>query len=98
MSVLWGSETPMTAAEIVDASDNKTWKENSIYIIMNSLLKKGVVTMVLHKPTGTNNARAYSPTLTPEDCIVSIIDSVMETGVKIDVSALAKRLLKKKEG
>lgn len=98
MSVLWENENPMTAAEIVESSDNPLWKEKSIYIIMNSLLKKGAVEMVFHKPTGTNNARAYTPTLTSEDCIVSIIDSVLETGVKIDLPALAKRILNKKEG
>lgn len=88
----------MTAAEIVDASDSPLWKEKSIYIIINSLLKKGVVEMAYHKPTGTNNARAYTPTLTSEDCIVSIIDSVLETGVKIDLPTLAKRILNKKDG
>jgi len=98
MSVLWESENPITAAEIVESSDNPSWKEKSIYIIMNSLLKKGVVEMVYHKPTGTNNARAYTPTITSEDCILSHIAAVEETGVRIDIPTLVKGLIKKAGG
>lgn len=98
MSVLWDSGTSLTAAEIVGISDNRTWKENSIYIIMNSLLKKGAVTMVCHKPTGTNIARAYMPTITADEYAASSIKSMMESGVNIDIRALIGRLTDKKDG
>jgi len=97
MSVLWENEKPMTAAEIVESSDNPLWKEKSIYIIMTSLLQKGVVTIAYHKPTGTNNARAYAPTVTSEECVLAHISAVEETGVHIDIPTLVKRLIKKTE-
>jgi predicted transcriptional regulator len=34
MAVLWESETAMTATEIIEVSNNRTWKESSIYIII----------------------------------------------------------------
>ena len=33
MAVLWNRKFPMTATEIIEASINRTWKENSIYIV-----------------------------------------------------------------
>jgi len=99
MAVLWASEDPMTATEIIEASNNRTWKENSIYIIMNTLIKKGAVDFAHFKPTGTNNARTYTPIITSEECIVHHIDSVMGAGVRVDIPSLVKRLMKKdKEG
>ena len=74
------------------------WKEKSIYIIMTSLLKKRVVEMVYHKPTNTNNARAYKPTLTAEDCAVSVIADMLRAGVNIDLSVFVKSLLGEKDG
>jgi BlaI family penicillinase repressor len=93
MAVLWDCETAMTAAEIVGATKNKTWKENSIYIILNSMLKKGAVKLTLHKPTGTNNARAYRPLIAVEDCVLSHIASIEESGASVDIPVLVKRLM-----
>lgn len=96
MAVLWDSEIPMTASEIIDASDNRTWKESSIYIIMNTLIKKGAVVLTHHKPTGTNTARAYKPALTSEECTALYIAGVAESGVHIDIDELIKCLKEKK--
>jgi len=96
MAVLWGSKIPMTATEIVDASNNRTWKENSIYIIMNTLIKKGAVILSRHKPTGTNSARAYKTALTSEEYTARYIGSVKEGGVHINIDELIK-CLKSKE-
>ena len=90
MSVLWESEDPLTATEIIEASDNRTWKESSIYIIMNTLIKKGAVLLALHKPTITNNARAYAPTITMEEYTLAYIK---QTGLNLDISALIKCLM-----
>lgn len=60
----------MTATEIIEASNNRTWKENSMYILMNTLIKKGAVLPDKHKPTPTKNARAYKSTLTLEEYTV----------------------------
>lgn len=95
MAVLWESEAAMTASEIIEASNNRSWKESSIYIIMNTLIKKGAVALAHHKPTGTNIARAYKPIISPEECIVSHIDNVRETGVRVDITMLIQNLLNK---
>lgn len=43
MNVLWQSETALTASEILKASTNRTWKDKSLHILINSLLKKNLI-------------------------------------------------------
>ena len=92
MAVLWSSVAPMTSSEIIGASDNRTWKESSIYIIMNTLLKKGAVALAQHKPTVTNFARAYKPIITSEEYAYLYINNVKQAGISIDIPALIERL------
>ena len=94
MSVLWKSKEAMTTTEIIDASKNKTWKENSIYIIVNTLAKKGAVAFDYCKPTTTNKARAFLPIITPEDYIILRVKSLIDAGVDIDIPKLIKRIKK----
>ena len=98
MVVLWNSELSMTASEIVEATKNKTWKECSVWIIINSLLKKGAIIQALKKPTQTNNARSYQAALTSDDYATSILKGIIKAGVRFDADALLKRLLDTKEG
>lgn len=98
MAVLWGSGSPMTATEIIEASNNRTWKENSIYILMNTLIKKGAVLQGKHKPTITKNARAYEPALTSEEYTVMCIKNVQSTGVRVDIHRLIEHLMEAEEG
>ena len=98
MSVLWESEIPMTASEIIETSSSRTWQENSIYIIMNTLIKKGAVVLTYHKPTNTKSARAYKPTLTSEEYMVATIGSMRETGIRVDIPTLIRRLKETEEG
>jgi len=99
MNVLWHGNGPLTASEIIAASDNRTWKEGSVYIIMKMLLKKGAVVLAMHKPTVSNTARAYSPTLTAEEYVVANIASIQgETGMQLDFPTLINHLKKAVKG
>ena len=93
MVVLWDNERPMTASELIEVSTNRTWRDNSIYTILNTLIKKGAAVLTNYKPTMTNNARAYAPIITSEEYAVSNIKGMMKTGVRIDISALVERLM-----
>jgi len=93
MVVLWDNARPMTASELMEVSEKRTWRDNSIYAILNTLIKKGAVALTDYKPTTTNNARAYSPVITSEEYTVSNIKSMMKTGVRIDIPTLVERLM-----
>ena len=94
MTVLWGSKTPLTAAEIIDAAGNCTWKEGSIYVIMKSLIKKGAAYLAARKPTASKNAMAYAAAISSEEYTVAYIK---KTGIEIDVNALIEQLLELEE-
>lgn len=98
MGVLWRSQSPMTAMELIEASDNRTWKENSIYTIMNTLVKKEAVALTHHKPTVTNTARAYMPKLKSEEYTAHYVSSIIEAGIDISIPALVECLAKIEKG
>ena len=92
MTVIWNSKTPLTTAEIIEISPNRTWQDGSIFSIMNTLVKKGVAVMDAYKPTAGKHARAYKPLISTEDYTLGFIQSMRDSGIKIDVRSLAKRL------
>ena len=49
MVVLWDNGSPMTAAEVIEVSDKRTWRDNSIYTILNTLIKMVYIELSLHE-------------------------------------------------
>lgn len=43
MNVLWGEDRPLSRNDIITLSTDRTWKESSIHILLNGLLKKGAI-------------------------------------------------------
>lgn len=44
MYLLWHTDRALSAAEMVTLSPQKTWKDSYIHLMVNSLLKKGMIT------------------------------------------------------
>ena len=100
MYVLWGSEVPMTVAQIIGASETRTWKKDSIFVMMNTLITKGAIVLTHYAATATNTARAYTPTLTIEEYAAVIVDrmtKIGKPGVCFDLDAFIERIKKMKE-
>lgn len=71
MGVLWASDVPLTTTEIIERSPTrKTWKESSIFIMINNLVWKKAIVM---SRLGLKNARAYQANITPEEYAVMAI-------------------------
>ena len=43
MDVLWASDVPLSRADLLDRSAEKSWKDSSVHILLNGLLKKGAI-------------------------------------------------------
>lgn len=67
LEVLWDQQDPLTSSEIVDVSENRTWKASSVHLLLNSLLKKGFVQVAGFKKTTKNYARTFEPSMTREE-------------------------------
>lgn len=66
MEVLWDEGEALTSAEIIQKSKEREWKDSSIHLIINSLLRKKVVTVAGFKKTTKNYARTFVPVETRE--------------------------------
>ena len=63
MNVLWKSERPLSRADILNLSEDKTWKDNSIHILLNGMLKKGAICEDGFARSGKVWGRLYAPTV-----------------------------------
>ena len=80
MEVLWDEGEALTSAEIIKKSKEREWKDSSIHLIINSLLRKKVVTVAGFKKTTKNYARTFVPVETREQFLVGqIIDDKTTT-------------------
>ena len=80
MEVLWDEGEELTSAEIIQKSKEREGKDSSIHLIINSLLRKKVVTVAGFKKTTKNYARTFVPVETREQFLVGqIIDDKTTT-------------------
>lgn len=67
LEVLWDEGEALTSSEIVEVSDDRTWKSSSVHLLLNSLLKKNFVQVAGFKKTTKNYARTFEPSMTREE-------------------------------
>ena len=65
--LLWHTDRALSAAEMVALSPQKTWKDSYIHLMVNSLLKKGMITPAGFVKTFRNYARTFAPCMTEEE-------------------------------
>ena len=63
MNVLWKAERPLSRADILSLSEDKTWKDTSIHILLNGMLKKGAIHEDGFVRSGKVWGRLYAPTV-----------------------------------
>lgn len=67
MYLLWHTDRALSAAEMVALSPQKTWKDSYIHLMVNSLLKKGMIAPAGFVKTFRNYARTFAPCITEEE-------------------------------
>ena len=67
MDVLWAADGPMSRAGILAASDEKSWKDSSVHILLNGLLKKGAIYEAGSVKCSKTIGRTFAPSLTREE-------------------------------
>ena len=83
MEVLWDEGESWTSAEIIQKSKEKEWKDSSVHLLINSLLKKKVVTVAGFKKTTKNYARTFVPVEGKEQFLVGqVIDNKITSDAK----------------
>ena len=67
MDVLWASDVPLSRADLLAQSEEKTWKDSSVHILLNGLLQKGAIQEAGRVKRSKTYGRVFAPTLTRED-------------------------------
>jgi len=75
MDVLWAADIPLSRADLLDRSEEKTWKDSSVHILLNGLLQKGAIREAGFVKRSKTYGRTFAPTLTREEYFATTIFS-----------------------
>src|SRR5699024_2374831 len=67
MELLWTTDRPLTASEIVSLSPDRTWKKSYIHLLINYLLEKQMIRIADFVRTEKNYDRTFVATLCDAD-------------------------------
>ena len=73
MDVLWEAGKPMSRADLLACSEEKTRKDSSVHILLNGLLQKGAIQEAGLVKRSKTYGRVFSPTLTREEYFAGTI-------------------------
>lgn len=75
MDVLWDANAPLSRADLLERSEEKTWKDSSVHILLNGLLVKGAIQEAGVVKRIKTYGRVFVPTLTREEYFAQTIFS-----------------------
>ena len=73
MDVLWGAGAPLSRADLLTRSEEKSWKDSSVHILLNGLLQKGAIREAGFVKRSKTYGRTFLPTLTREEYFATTI-------------------------
>lgn len=94
MDVLWDAEAPLSRADLLERSEEKTWKDSSIHILLNGLLKKDAIREAGMVKRIKTYGRLFAPTMTREEYFAQVIFSHRH---QPQVTGLFEALLRREE-
>ena len=75
MDVLWETQQPMSRADLLEHSAEKSWKDSSVHILLNGLLHKGAIHEIGFVKRSKTYGRTFAPTLSREEYFATTIFS-----------------------
>lgn len=94
MDVLWAADIPLSRADLLERSEDKSWKDSSVHILLNGLLKKGAIREVGFVKRSKTYGRTFAPTLTREEYFAN---TIFCHKYKPDMVGLVQALLKRED-
>ena len=92
MDVFWASGEPLSRADLLERSEEKSWKDSSVHILLNGLLQKKAIREVGFVKRSKTYGRTFLPNLTREEYFALTVFSHRH---KPDVVGLVDALLKR---
>jgi len=94
MDVLWEADQPLSRADLLARADGKSWKDSSVHILLNGLLRKKAIFEAGFVKCSKTFGRTFSPTLTREEYFAATIFSHNH---KPEIVGLFDALLKRED-
>ena len=94
MDVLWDANVPLSRSDLLERSEQKSWKDSSVHILLNGLLQKNAICEAGFVKRSKTYGRTFTPTLTREEYFATTIFSHRE---KPDIVGLTAALLKRED-
>jgi BlaI family penicillinase repressor len=73
MDVLWASDKPLSRSDLLERSEEKSWKDSSVHILLNGLLQKHAIREAGMVKRSKTYGRTFEPTLTREEYFATTI-------------------------
>ena len=94
MDVLWAAGKPLSRSDLLERSEEKSWKDSSVHILLNGLLVKQAIREAGMVKRSKTYGRTFEPTLTREDYFATTIFSHRH---KPEIVGLFEALLKRED-
>ncbi|MBP3305066.1 MAG: BlaI/MecI/CopY family transcriptional regulator [Oscillospiraceae bacterium] len=94
MDVFWQDGGALSRSDLLKRSDEKSWKDSSVHILLNGLLNKGAIRKAGVVKCSKTYGRTFLPTMTREEYFASTIYSHR---YKPDLPGLMEALLNRPE-
>lgn len=75
MSLFWTENRPLSSSEIIALSPEKSWKDRSIHVLLNSLMTKKMIQVSGFTSTRTNIGRTFIACCTQEEYMAFLFQS-----------------------
>ena len=75
MDVLWEDGGALSRSDFLERSEEKSWKDSSVHILLNGLLKKGAIKEHGMVKRSKTYGRTFLPTMTREEYFANTIFS-----------------------
>ena len=73
MQLLWKEERPLSRPEIIELLPERDWNPNSIHLILNNMIEKGVIHVDGMTRCGRGYGRTYAATMSNLEYAVSML-------------------------
>ena len=75
MDVLWEDGGELSRSDFLDRSEEKSWKDSSVHILLNGLLQKNAIQEAGLVKRSKTYGRIFAPTMTREEYFATTIFS-----------------------
>lgn len=75
MDVFWETGEPLSRSDLLEQSEDKSWKDSSVHILLNGLLQKEMIREAGFVKRSKTYGRTFLPTMSREEYFAAVVFS-----------------------